>query len=202
MGDPIQPPNPSGLCMCGCGQPAPVATITNRRAGKVAGQPQRYILGHRLSRGGPVRLFWSYVDRRGPDECWPWKGPLLNKYGAITVRGKRGIASRFSYELHYGPIPEGMQVCHTCDNPGCQNPAHLWLGTMADNQADMWAKGRSNRARGESNGCAKLTESSVVEIRRLRGAGMTYTAISRRFGVDKSNIRNICLGKKWQHVAE
>lgn len=96
--------------------------------------------------------FWARVDRRGADECWPWTGarvdgrkPYAKRYGVLrrgaTDGCRRVTAHRLAYELLVGPIPAGLHVLHTCDNPPCCNPAHLWIGTHADNMADRKAKG-------------------------------------------------------------
>jgi HNH endonuclease len=99
-----------------------------------------------------VRL-WSKVDRSGgPDACWPWLGartsirPTRPGYGELLAWGKHAYAHRIAYHLAVGPIPEGMLVCHTCDNGLCCNPAHLFLGTARDNTRDMMAKGRQKFA--------------------------------------------------------
>lgn len=159
--------------------------------------------------------FWSHVDTRGPDECWPWMASRGGKgYGAFnTTGGNQVYAHRFAYELVKGPIPEGLGVCHSCDNrPRC-NPAHLCPGTQLDNMHDAVSKGRTasgerngsrthpeRQARGERHGSAKLTEANVREIRRLSAEGHTQTAIGGLMGVDHGTVWRIVRGETWRHV--
>ena len=101
-------------------------------------------------RGTPEERFWAKL--KTSDDCWEWQGARNNKgYGILMLKepGKKHVARtthRFSWELHNGPIPNGLWVLHRCDNPPCANPAHLFLGDNADNIRDMWAKGRRDRA--------------------------------------------------------
>lgn len=113
----------------------------------------------------PEVRFWRNVVKSGDDSCWEWTGSKHRGYGVIGVNKRQVRAHRFSYALHYGPIPDGLYVCHACDNPGCVNPAHLWLGTNEQNTADKTAKGRQARMYGAASPGAKLTADQVRAIR-------------------------------------
>lgn len=200
---PIEEPNPSGLCMCGCGQLAPIAAKDRRDIGHVKGRPVKYILGHYLVQGRTSLedCLRFYCPKGAPDECWEWQGHKnRDGYGAICHESKRYLAHRVAYELHYGPIPEGEEVCHSCDNPACCNWAHLFAGVHAVNAADMVSKNR--QARGERVGNAKLTNADVVEIRRLCRSGISQAAVARQFNISDSTVSQIVLFKRWIHVVE
>lgn len=146
--------------------------------------------------------FWSQVDVRGPDECWPWlagSNPKRGNYGRFWIHRVEYRTNRMAFWLHYGIDPGQDDACHTCDNPPCCNPAHLFKGTRADNLTDMTRKGR--RVRGERHGYSKLNEEQVREIKRSyirRRVGSTQLA--RRFGVCPMTVLNIIKGKVWNHV--
>lgn len=144
--------------------------------------------------------FWSKVEKGGDGECWAWLGAKTTQgYGYLGNRRKpNALAHRLSYEMHYGPIPRGMCVCHRCDSPPCVNPAHLFLGTRADNNADCAKKGRQADRRGERNARAKLDEEAVRLVWRLRGRGMTQQKIADRVGVTQSQVSRILIGKAWK----
>lgn len=141
--------------------------------------------------------FWAKVDVRGPDECWPWKASVDGDgYGRFTPGGRGDPqvgAHRFACHVTHGPVPKGMLVRYSCDNPLCCNPAHLTTGTSQDNSNDMVARGRSVRTRGNS----KLTPAEVMEIRRSPAPG---TTLARRFGVARSTISMLRSGRTWSDV--
>ena len=146
--------------------------------------------------------FWRKVDVRGPDDCWPWKAAARRKdegYGAFHYEGRHQPASRIAVLLTYGsPVPNGMVVCHKCDNPPCCNPAHLWVGTPLENDRDRVAKRR--QAYGSRNAIARLTDLDVWKIRRMRTAlKMPYARIAPYFGVTLACIYDAC-HRRWGHV--
>lgn len=137
-----------------------------------------------LSAWSPEGRFWRSVEIG--DDCWEWKGSkTLPGYGVLVIDGRRRYAHRFSYELHHGPIPEGMFVCHHCDNPSCVNPDHLFAGTVADNNRDMWTKGRG-KGLDPHNG--KLTAEQRREAVALVKSGYTRTWVAAQFGVTRQAI--------------
>ena len=140
--------------------------------------------------------FWSKVDKGGPDECWLWQAATDGwGYGQIKVARKTRGAHRISYEITKGPIPDGMCVCHHCDNASCMNPNHLFLGTQQDNMSDKVQKGRA--ATGEHNGRAKLTD---YEVRQIRASDKTQRVLGLDFGVDQALIGRIKRRQIWTHI--
>lgn len=138
---------------------------------------------------------------KGP-ECWGWKRAIKDgNYPALAlVRGKTmKRASHLSWEMAHGQIPDGLCVLHKCDNRICTNPDHLFLGTRADNQADMASKDRS--AWGERARNAKLTTQQVLEIKSLVLSGSSQRSIARRFNVNQCNISRIVSGKRWRRMS-
>ena len=127
-----------------------------------------------------------------------WTGPTINRYGYMCDRKPPTRAHRWSYETFVGPIPAGMFVLHRCDITTCVAPAHLFLGTQADNMHDMAAKGRSRI--GEHNPHAKLTEHQVLEMRALRRRGWKLTMLADRYGIDFAAVSGICRRKSWTHI--
>lgn len=134
--------------------------------------------------------------------CWLWLARTDRRgYGRLAVGGRRARpAHRVAYEAFRGAIGDGMFVCHRCDVPACVNPAHLFLGTPADNARDRDRKGRASRRdrSGERNGRARLTEADVLVIRALPAVDLA--ALSRKYGVDRSTIRGAITGKSWCHL--
>lgn len=108
------------------------------------------------------------------------------------------IASRVAYELSNGPIPPGRHVLHTCDSPSCCNPAHLFLGTHAENMADMARKRRA--ASGERNGKTKISADLALAIRRRVLAGEPRRAVADSTGVPYDTVRNIAVGRRWKYM--
>ena len=137
--------------------------------------------------------FWTHVEQATPDECWPWQGRRdRHGYGVAPSGSPERSAHRTAYRLVHGPIPDGLQVRHRCDNPPCCNPEHLLLGSQADNMADRSQRGRV--AAGARNGRAKATPDLV---RALRAGKLSIAEYCEAAGVDRSTAYQTRKGRIW-----
>jgi hypothetical protein len=145
--------------------------------------------------------FWENVEKT--DMCWLWIGAKAkNGYGVLQnrIKGKLETAHRISWQLHFGPIPANLFVCHHCDVRHCVNPKHLFLGTARHNIKDASLKGRLNGrnvGRGERQGSHKLTEDNVRLIRDMKGS---YRAIARQFDISHQAVSYIKRRQWWKHL--
>lgn len=152
----------------------------------------------KLTRWQNIELFgWTSNDKG----CWEWNGPKSEDgYGYLIFRTNNGHqrigAHRLSYEVHKGEIDAGLFVCHTCDNPPCINPDHLFVGTPKQNSADAVEKGRTKRR--AEHGRAKLTEADVQKMRSMRERGMKYRDIAQQFPVAQGQVEKICRYESWK----
>ena len=144
-------------------------------------------------------LPWGSVDKS--DGCWVWTaGTDDDGYGVVHVQGKRFKAHRHFYSILVGDIEKGKILLHSCDNPPCVRPDHLNPGTHAQNMAEMYARGRGRKSRGEEHWAAKLTDAKVVEIRRRWSDGERQVDLAAEFGVAQQIISQVVNRKLWAHV--
>jgi hypothetical protein len=130
--------------------------------------------------------------------CWIWLGATNSQgYGSVHIKGKQVKAHRLSWTAFKGTIPQNSLVLHKCDTPACVNPDHLFLGNAVDNSLDMLNKGRGNKAKGDSNGFAKMTPYAV---RMARAYAFTAAELAARFGVSESTIERVRSRERWSHI--
>jgi hypothetical protein len=170
-----------------------------------------------------IRRFWSKVKKGKPSDCWTWvAGKNPQGYGQFNVGVTNMGAHRFAYFISKGAIPKHLMVCHSCNNPACVNPRHLWLGTSVESANHCIAKGRHARQgpknpakgklngrhthpesvlRGEQQSQAKLTKRDVISIRRSFAADkLTKVKIAKQYGITRTRVWQIVTRKCWTHI--
>jgi len=157
--------------------------------------------------------FWNKVSVGLPNECWEWQASKVIGYGQFVIRNIPFRAHRVSFIMHYGEPSQELLICHSCDNPACVNPEHLFAGTHKDNHSDMMQKNRhahgewfkahqfQHCARGEDGSAAKLTEAQILEIRSLHIPRIvTQRTLASKFGVSQTQISRIINHQRWTHI--
>lgn len=152
---------------------------------------ERFMSKVRVGEGPPATGCWEWIAHKNADG-----------YGDFKFKGQMRKAHRVAWEMAEGErIPKGMYVLHSCDNSGCVNPYHLFLGTQRDNMNDMNSKGRGHFVKGEKVAQSKLNESEVLEVRRLAATGLvSYRQLGRMFRVTNQAIHSIVIRRTWRHI--
>jgi hypothetical protein len=151
-----------------------------------------------------VERFWKKVDRKGDSDCWTWTGAKCKKgYGRFADDdGSKTLVHRFSLELALGrKLLDGLNALHSCDNPSCVNPSHLREGTQEENMRDAIERNRKAIFRGTDSSNSKLSDSDVIEIRKMYSDGsMSQYGMAKKFNVSQSVIHAIVHKRKWAHI--
>ena len=143
-----------------------------------------------------MQRFWDKVELSPEHTCWEWIAHIdKDGYGKAKINGRTLRAHRVSYELTYGKVPNGLLVCHKCDNRSCVNPKHLFLGTDKDNMRDKANKNRCNQ-KGEKNNASKYSDHIIKPIRDLYNTGLySHKDLTKKIGISKSQIGRIVIGE-------
>lgn len=174
-------PNPSGLCMCGCGEKTQLAPKSYTDRGWVRGQPVQYLCGHNNTKS-PVQYTVNPLT-----QCWEWQRVKNSEgYGQLYVDGVKVYAHRYFYEQKYGLLPEGYEVDHLCRNRACANPEHMETVTHAENT--------------QRGSCAKLTPEDILTIRAAVERGAAQKAVASQFNIHSSHVSRIISGQYWGNV--
>lgn len=166
----------------------------------------------RIAKVSPEIRFWWYADKK-ESGCWEWTGAMCRRYGRFSVNGKSYKANRYALYLRTGEMPEDRWACHTCDNPKCVNPDHLYWGTAKQNTDDRYARGRGvlgeqHHAYGrgiirKSDGLPARCKHSIETIRDVKSrivAGETNKSISMATGIHKDTVSKVRKGKQWAKI--
>ena len=195
-----------GKCQCGCGQPVKTAPFNAHVRGQAKGCPIRFVDPHQNTFNGRrynhVERFWQRVAIAGPDDCWLWQGHVIHTgYGQAWDGVKKISAHRYAFEIANGPIPGDLLIAHRCDVRRCCNPAHLFAATQKENIADMFSKGRQNRANGERHGNAVLTNEDAREYRRQFALmNVTVAEFARMHNVYDETMRRLLKGETYRNA--
>jgi hypothetical protein len=161
------------------------------------GAKLKMFTSHILLSQDTLERFWDRVNKS--DNCWVWTaGKTAAGYGCLRRKQKLLLAHRVSWEFANGPIPDGLEVLHKCDNPSCVRPDHLFLGTQTDNMNDMVSKGRQKKGTSDPN--AKLTPEAVRAIIKERSNGSSYSQLAKQFNISSATAYAVVKGRLWKWV--
>lgn len=167
------------------------------------GDPHTVATGHRYTTLDVSERLHKHSESEGACRVYTRGNPSRSGHRLISINGRDIGVHRAAWEAANGPIPAGLCVCHKCDNPSCINVQHLFLGTVADNNADRDRKGRQVAPVGSKHPRAKVAEWQVLEIRKLYAAGgMSQRSLAAQYGVSQRAIWNILSGNGWKHVPD
>lgn len=192
-------PNDSAHVCEQCDAPLVITSQNAGNAGRFCSRPCYW--QWKVGKRKPIAERWAKHIRRG-EGCWEWtayRDP--NGYGRMGGSEPRTVilAHRASWEIHFGPIPDNLDVLHTCDNPPCSRPDHLFLGTALDNMRDASTKNRTTK--GERANAAKLTAGQVLAIRaRYAAGGISHQALADAYGVARESVSDLIRRETWKHL--